>query len=46
MKIKQKKISERLKNDLNTEKQVNERMMKFQADMNQLNQKNEKNLHR
>ena len=35
-----------MKNDLSTKKQVNERMMKSQADMNQLNQKNEKNLYR
>ena len=35
-----------MKNDLNTEKQVNERMMKSQVDMNQLNHKNEQNLHR
>ena len=42
----EKKISERLKNDLNTEKQVNERMMKSQVDMNQLNQQNEQNFHR
>ena len=41
----EKKINERLKNDLNTKKQVNERMMKSQVDMNQLNQKNEQNLH-
>ena len=42
----EKQISEKLKNDLNTEKQVNERMMKSQADMNQLNQLNEQNLYR
>ena len=42
----EKKINERLKNDLNTKIQINERMMKSQVDMNQLNQKNEKNLQR
>ena len=31
--------NERLKNDLNTKRQTNERMMKPQADMNQLNEK-------
>ena len=31
--------NERLKNDLNTEKQTNERMIKSQADMNQFNEK-------
>ena len=41
-----KKINERLKNELNTKTQVNKRMMKSQADMNQLNQQNEKNLHK
>ena len=35
-----------MKNELNIEKQVNERMMKSQADMNQLNQQNEQSLHR
>ena len=30
--------NEILKNDLDTEKQTNERMMKSQADMNQLNE--------
>ena len=29
-----------MKNDLNTEKKTNERMMKSQANMNQLNEKN------
>ena len=42
----ERKINESLENDLTIEKQVNERMMKSQADMNQLNQKNEQNLHR
>ena len=42
----EKKINETLKNDLNTKKQVNERMMKSQKDINQLNQQNEQNLHR
>ena len=41
-----KKISEKLKNYLNIEKQVNERMMKSQVDMNQSNQQNDKNLYR
>ena len=31
--------NERLQNDLNTEKKTNERMMKQQVDMNQLNEK-------
>ena len=31
--------NERLQNDLNTKKKTNERMMKSQADMNQLNKK-------
>ena len=31
--------NERLQNDLNTENQTNKRMMKSQADMNQLNEK-------
>ena len=31
--------NERLLNDLNTEKQTNERMMKSQADLNRLNEK-------
>ena len=31
--------NEILKNDLDTKKQINERMMKSQADMNQLNEK-------
>ena len=30
--------NEKLKNDLNTKKKTNERMMKSQADMNQLNE--------
>ena len=32
--------NERLQNDLNSENQINERMMKSQVDMNQLNEKN------
>ena len=32
--------NERLQNDLNTKTQTNERMMKYQANMNQLNEKN------
>ena len=32
--------NERLQNDLNYERQINERMMKSQADMKQLNKKN------
>ena len=35
-----------MKNDLNTKKKVNERMVKSQADVNQLNQQNEQNLYR
>lgn len=31
--------NERLQNDLNTKRQTNERMMKSQADMDQLNEK-------
>ena len=31
--------NERLQNDLDTKKQTNERMMKSQVDMNQLNEK-------
>ena len=42
----ERKINESLENDLILEKKVNERMMKSQAEMNQLNQQNEKNLHR
>ena len=42
----EKQINEKLKNDLNAEKLINERMLKSQEDMNQLNQKNEKNLYR
>ena len=42
----EKKIIEKLKNDLNNEKLINERMLKSQEDMNQLNQQNEQNLHR
>ena len=38
-----KQISLRLANDLNTERQINERMMKSQEDMNQLH---EHNLHK
>ena len=41
-----KKINERLKNELNTKNKINERMMKSQADMNQLNQLNEHNIYR
>ena len=41
-----KQINEKLKNDLNAEKLINERMLKSQEDMNQLNQQNEHNLHR
>ena len=33
--------NERLQNDLNTEKKTNERMIKYQADMNQLNEKSQ-----
>ena len=32
--------NERLQNDLNFERKINERMMKSQVDMNQLNEKN------
>ena len=32
--------NERLQNDLNSKRQTNERMMKSQADMNQLNEQN------
>ena len=32
--------NERLQNDLNSERQINERMMKSQVDMNQLNEQN------
>ena len=32
--------NERLQNDLNSKRKINERMMKFQVDMNQLNEKN------
>ena len=32
--------NEIVQNDLNSEEQINERMMKSQADMNQLNEKN------
>ena len=32
--------NERLQNDLNSKRQINERMMKSQAYMNQLNEKN------
>ena len=42
----EKKINEKLKNDLNAKKLINERMLKSQEDMNQLNQQNEQNLHR
>ena len=31
--------NERLKNDVHTEKKINERMMKSQSNMNQLNEK-------
>ena len=32
--------NERLQNDLNSEKKINERMMKSQVEMNKLNEKN------
>ena len=32
--------NEKLQNDLNCERKINERMMKSQVDMNQLNEKN------
>ncbi len=39
----ERQINESLENDLNIEKKINERMMKSQADMNQLT---EQKLHR
>ena len=42
----ERKINERLRNDLNSKKKLNERIMKSQADMDQLNQQNERNIYR
>ena len=42
----EREINESLENELINEKKVNERTMKSQADMNQLNQQSEQNLHR
>ena len=41
----EKQINENVKNDLNVEKLINERMIKSQEDVNHLNQKNKQNFH-
>ena len=41
-----KQINEKLNNNLNAKALINDKMLKFQEDMNQLNQQNEQNLHR
>ena len=38
--------NEKMRNDLNSKKQLNERIMKSQVDMDQLNLQNEQNLYR